>query len=332
MERLRARVARLALSQAPVLIEGPTGSGKELVAEALHLCSGRRGAFVPFNACAIADGTFESALFGHVRGAFTGAVHDAVGYLAEADRGTVFFDEISSLSLTAQSKVLRAVETRSFRPVGARHDRTSDFRLVAASNEELAVLVSGGRFRLDLYHRLRALAIRVPPLTEHLEDVPLLAAYFARSAALEQPQQLNEQAIEQLMGHTWPGNIRELRNVVEFAMALAEGPVIGVAEITEALGAQGSSPRRDDRSWMRQRLVSALAECDGDTTRVAHRLGLHRSNVYRLMRRLGICPPRRQRMQHALPDDVPPAVASPREFALFASGDANSPSGRANQP
>src|SRR5688572_4167741 len=226
IQRLRSLIARLATSNAPVLIQGPTGSGKELVAEALHLCSGRPGPFVPFNVCAISDGTFESQLFGHVRGAFTGAVQDTRGYLAEADRGTVFFDEICSLTLNAQAKLLRAIETRSFRPVGGRHDRTSDFRLVAGSNEDLAALVGEGRFRLDLYHRLRALLVRVPPLVDHLEDVPLLARHFARCAADGGTTQLTDAAIACLMEHRWPGNVRELRNVVEFAIALADGPIV----------------------------------------------------------------------------------------------------------
>jgi DNA-binding NtrC family response regulator len=132
------------------------------------------------------------------------------------------------------------------------------------------------------------------------------------------------------MSHTWPGNIRELRNVVEFAMALADGPIIGVTEVAEALGAHVSVAPRDDWVCTRQRLMSVLAECGGDTARVADHLGLHRSNVYRMMRRLGISTPRRQRLQNPLADEIPPGVASPREFALFAFDDANSPSVRAN--
>jgi DNA-binding NtrC family response regulator len=276
--------------------------------------------------CAIADGTFESQIFGHVRGAFTGAVQDTRGYLAEADRGTVFFDEISSLSTHAQPKVLRAIETRSFRPVGARHDQVSDFRLVAGSNEDLAGLVGEGRFRLDLYHRLRAFLIRVPPLTDRLEDVPLLVRHFARRAADGGTSQFNEDAIARLMNHSWPGNVRELCNVVEFAMVLADGPVVGSKEVSEALGTDATLTGHDDRASMRRHLLSVLAACDGDITRVAQRLGRHPSNVYRMMRRLGVSTHRRRH----LPAECPASASAPDEFALFAIGGANSRESHAN--
>lgn len=294
MHQLRSLVGRLAGSDAAVLIEGPTGSGKELVAEALHVCSGRSGAFVPFNVCAVGDGTFESAVFGHTRGGFTGAVHDVPGYLAEADHGTVFFDEISSLPLSAQPKLLRAIETKSFRAVGARHDRTSHFRLVAASNGDLAGLVSEGRFRADLLHRLRALVIRVPALVEHIEDVPLLAQHFAKQLSGGPISRLNDQALRRLTEHSWPGNVRELRNVVEFALRLADDEVVGPSDISRALDGHSRVVASDDLIWMRQQLVTVLADCDGDIARVAERLGLHLSNVYRRMRRLGIAPPKRR--------------------------------------
>jgi DNA-binding NtrC family response regulator len=296
MQRLRSLIARLAASEAPVLIEGPTGSGKELVAEALHACSARSGAFVPFNVTALADGTFESSLFGHVRGAFTGAVHDVPGYLAEADRGTAFFDEISSLPLSTQAKLLRAIETRSFRPVGARCDRKSNFRLVTASNEDLAQLVAEGRFRADLFHRLRALLIRVPPLADHLEDVPLLARHFARRTVTAEALQFSDEAIGRLMQHVWSGNVRELRNVVDFAVTLTDGSTVGVAEVSTALDIPDSVAPPDDRAWMRHQVVSVLEDCNGDIARVSERLGLHPSNVYRLLRRLGVNPPKRRRL------------------------------------
>src|SRR5688572_10225021 len=147
MRRLRAQITRIACTDLPVLIQGESGTGKELVAQALHLTSSRAGPFVAFNICAIPEALFESALFGHVRGAFKGATADSVGYLAEADRGTLFLDEIGSLASVAQAKLLRAIETRSFRPVGARHDRSSSFRVTAATNVSIDLLMSGGGFR-----------------------------------------------------------------------------------------------------------------------------------------------------------------------------------------
>lgn len=310
MQRLRSLITRLATSDAPVLIEGPTGSGKELVAEALHLSSGRTGAFVAFNVCAISDGTFESAVFGHVRGAFTGAMDDVPGYLSEADGGTVFFDEISSLPLATQAKLLRAIETRSFRPVGARRDRTSDFRLIAATNDDLGVLVRQGRFRPDLFHRLRGLVIPVPALVDHAEDVPLLARHFARVFIDRGATPLSGEAIDRLMDHQWPGNVRELRNVVEFAVRLADGGVVGAADVAQALGGTGAVVSRDDRACMRHELLTLLVDCDGDIARVSELLGLHSSNVYRRMQRLGITPPKRRHVPADHGGDVRPPAAT----------------------
>src|SRR5678816_48003 len=164
MQRLRALIARVAPTNVPVLIEGATGTGKELVAAMLHRLSGRGGAFVPFNVCALPDSMFEDALFGHVKGAYTGAAGDTLGYLREANGGTAFFDEISGLALGLQPKLLRAIETRTIRAVGSSRDVTSDFRVVAATNECLDELVDAGRFRADLNHRLSGLVLTVPTL------------------------------------------------------------------------------------------------------------------------------------------------------------------------
>lgn len=330
MQRLRALIVRLAPCQAPVLVEGPTGSGKELVAESLHLCSGRPGTFVPFNVCAIGDSMFESALFGHVRGAFTGAIQDSPGYLAEAHRGTAFFDEIGSLALSAQAKLLRAIETRSFRPVGARHNTVSDFRIIAASNDDLAALVSEGRFRADLFHRLRGMVVHVPALTDHIEDVPLLARHFARELSADETTQLSDGAVARLMSHEWPGNVRELRNVVEFALALADGPYVSGADVSQALGSELPQPASRDRDRARCQLLEVLAECAGDTGRAARRLGMNRSNLYRKMRRLGIDTPKRRRFgRNACDKDPSVSVAAPKA-TVFAVNGANSHTVHAN--
>src|SRR6185436_15443756 len=180
MCRVRALIAMVAPTRLPVLVHGATGTGKEIVAAAIHAESGRRGAFVAFNVCAIGDSMFEDALFGHVRGAYTGAVQDAQGFLREANSGTAFFDEISGLALPLQAKLLRAIELGVFRPIGARHDATSDFRVVAATNEHIHDLVANGRFRADLAHRLGGVVIDLPPLAERVEDIGLLARHFVR--------------------------------------------------------------------------------------------------------------------------------------------------------
>src|SRR5689334_2690200 len=178
MQQLRALVIRASRSRLPVLIEGPTGAGKELVARALHMGSGRSGDLIAFNVCAIAESVFEDALFGHVKGAFTGAMRDVAGYLAEANGGSLFLDEINGLPLASQAKLLRASVTGLFRPVGAQRDRTSDFRLIAATNDDLASAVAAGSFRRDLLYRLSGLTISVPALSARLDDLPELVQHF----------------------------------------------------------------------------------------------------------------------------------------------------------
>ncbi|MBV9107954.1 MAG: sigma-54-dependent Fis family transcriptional regulator [Gemmatimonadetes bacterium] len=288
MQRLRALVQRAAPLSLPVLIEGPTGSGKELVARALHTLSGRRGRFVAVNVCAIPEPMFEATLFGHVRGAFTGAVRDSDGYLAEADRGTLFLDEIGALSPAAQGKLLRAVETHDFRPVGGRRDCTSDFRVVAATNEPLHALVAGGRFRADLAHRLNAVQVAVPALVERMEDLPALAAHFAALASPGATVALPGQALARLQEHDWPGNVRELKYVVERAVAFAADGAVDAFELK-----LGRSSDAGERMAERDELLALLAACGWDTEAAARRLGVHRATIYRRMERLEIVRPSR---------------------------------------
>src|SRR5512146_522674 len=174
MQRLRALIARVAPTKVPVLIEGETGTGKELVAASLHKQSRRDGAFVAFNVCALSDSMFEDALFGHAKGAFTGAVGESLGFLREANGGTAFLDEISGLPLAQQAKLLRALETGVVRPIGSARDAITDFRLIAATNERVDDLVDQGRFRPDLAHRLRGLVLTLPTLAERVDDIPAL--------------------------------------------------------------------------------------------------------------------------------------------------------------
>lgn len=219
IRQVRDLIALAAPTTLPVLIQGPTGAGKELVAAALHAMSGRRGRLVAFNVCAIGDAMFEDALFGHVRGAFTGAVADSQGLLREADHGTVFLDEISGLNASLQVKLLRALEHGQFRPVGARSDCRSEFRVIAATNEEIGDLVDAGRFRADLAHRLGGIVIRVPALADRRTDIPCLVEHFLRPAHCAVT--VSDAALLRLVEHPWPGNVRELRQVVEWAAVLA---------------------------------------------------------------------------------------------------------------
>ncbi|HEX7937997.1 MAG TPA: sigma 54-interacting transcriptional regulator [Gemmatimonadaceae bacterium] len=287
MRRLRGQIARFAPSLLPVLIHGPTGSGKELVARSLHLQSGRSGAFVAFNVCAVSELMFEDAVFGHVKGAFTGAVAEKAGFLAEANGGTVFFDEIGGLAPASQSKLLRAIETRTFRPVGAGADRISDFRLVAASNEGLDSMVRDGRFRPDLFHRLAGVILDVPPLSARLEDVPALAKNFLSQLRLPMVQSFTASALQVLTEGAWPGNVRELKHTVERAAVLAGSGAIDREHVKESL----TTPVADvafGLSDERKVLLRALMESDWNTLRAARLLGVHRATVYRRMRQLGL--------------------------------------------
>ena len=299
MRRVRALIRKVAPSLIPVLIEGPTGSGKELVARALHMMSGRAGQFVAFNVCAVAESMFEDALFGHVRGAFTGAVNDRAGYLLEANGGTVFLDEISGLSPALQAKLLRAIETREFRPIGSRADSRSDFRLVSATNERLTDVAAQGGFRNDLLYRLRGIVIELPPLSSRDEDIPQLAHHFAAGTGLGgsqlRPRTIAGDAMDLLTSHDWPGNVRELKAAVECAAALAEGNTITRADLLRAgmFRANGKRPLHDKREgFAMRRLLEVLEETAWDIARTAAILGVHRATVYRRLERAG-CEPRR---------------------------------------
>jgi len=289
MRRLRAMVATVAPARLPVLIEGETGTGKELVASMIHTLSSRTAPFVALNVCALGDSMFEDALFGHMRGAYTGASSDSLGFLREAHGGTLFLDEISGLPVSLQAKLLRAIETGVFRPIGASRDSESDFRTVAATNESLDDLVVHGRFRADLAHRLRGVVLTVPPLRERVDDIPLLVGHFVRRGDVSETVVMRE-AMEMLQQRSWPGNVRELKQVVE-AAAVFGGDVIDAEAIVLALAnrtrttdsAQGSrelAARRD--------FITVLEQAEWDTGRAAESLGVHRATIYRRLKRLGV--------------------------------------------
>jgi DNA-binding NtrC family response regulator len=288
MQELRTDIVRLGRTRSPVLIQGPTGSGKELVARGLHLASGRTGQFVAFNICAVPDSMFEDALFGHVKGAFTGAMSDSAGYLLEADGGTVLLDEINGLSLAGQAKLLRAIESGVFRPVGARHDRRSDFRVLAASNANLPDAVAAGAFRADLYYRLAGFTVDVPALRYRSSDIPELVRHFL-AADIGIDHQLLADAFDELSMYTWPGNVRELRHVVNrltlIGMSGAQSEA-RLSAISSILGSKRPSREHDER----EELIALLTDSGWDTAQVAERLGVHRATVYRRMIRHGLGP------------------------------------------
>jgi DNA-binding NtrC family response regulator len=337
MQRLRALVTAVAPSRIPVLIEGPTGTGKELVAALLHRASRRAGSLVAFNVCALSDSMFEDALFGHVKGAFTGALGDSLGFLREARGGTAFLDEISGLPLQSQAKLLRALETGVVRPVGSSRDEPTDCRIVAATNEHVDDLVRAGRFRADLAHRLSGVVVAVPPLADRREDIPLLVHHFARLAAMDDPDQsvvVATRAIDLLQSHDWPGNVRQLRLVVEAARVIGGGVIDADAVQTVLAARSPAAQAAASPAYLeREQLIAALSAARGDTELAAERLGVHRATIYRRMRRLGIPVPT-GRVAPPAPVVTVGAVPAPsdsiRGFAVIRGGSRAEPAKPAN--
>jgi Nif-specific regulatory protein len=294
--RLRQRVRTLADGPCTVLIHGESGTGKELVALGLHGHSARHaGPLVTVNCAAINGSMAESELFGHVRGAFTGAVRDHAGYFAQADMGTLFLDEIGELSQDLQAKLLRAIEYRSFRPVGAQAEVRADVRIIAATNRDLEREVREGRFRRDLFFRLTS-RINVPALREHPEDVPELVEHFLRLFAVEYRKRvtLSEAALERLMSFSWPGNVRQLRSVLEGAVAMAgDGDVIHAGDLHLVTDPLASPPADCPASLNLEELEQwairhALAQTGGNVLQAARLLGIHRETLGLKLKKYGI--------------------------------------------
>jgi len=301
IREVRAQVGRAAALDTKVLLLGETGTGKELAARAIHAAGGRRGGpFVAVNCAAIPENLIESEMFGHERGAFTGAVSRRKGRIEQAHRGTLFLDEVGDMSLMTQARVLRVLEDRRIRRVGGDEEIRVDFRLIAATNKELAWAVEQGDFREDLYYRINVLPIHLPPLRERVEDIPPLMEHFLEEASREEgirPRPLTPGAHRVLMAHDWPGNVRELRNVAERLVLalLAEGDRIDVADVREALlcprVAEEDPPpalREAREDFERTFIRAALAAHDRRIQETADALGINRSHLWKKMRRLGI--------------------------------------------
>jgi len=308
MGQLREQIAMAAPTNGRVLIFGENGTGKELVARGIHTLSHRRGGpFVEVNCAAIPEELIESELFGHVRGAFTGAVADRRGKFETADGGTLFLDEIGDMTLKTQAKVLRALQEQVIEPVGGRTSVRVDVRVLAATNKDLPAEIRAGRFREDLYFRLNVIPIFVPPLRERTEDVPLLVEHFMQEFAQEygrRPKRVGADAIAALRAYAWPGNVRELRNVVERLMIMAPGDQISARDLPFLdSGARPAAAERENGEvrplhdarddFEKDYILRALAAQQGNISRTAEVLGVERSNLYRKMRAFGIAPGRR---------------------------------------
>jgi two-component system, NtrC family, nitrogen regulation response regulator NtrX len=309
MRQLREQVAMAAPTNGRVLIYGENGTGKELVARTIHALSRRRNnAWVEVNCAAIPEELIESELFGHVRGAFTGAVADRRGKFEVADGGTIFLDEIGDMSLKTQAKVLRVLQEQTLEAVGGTTRIRVDARVLAATNKDLQAEIRAGAFREDLYFRLNVIPIFVPPLRERQEDIPLLAEHFMAEFSREygrRAKAFDTGAIAVLQRYGWPGNVRELRNVIERLMIMAPGDSITGVDVTflqqnavgrpeppeQAAGRQKLHEARDQ--FERDLILRTLAEQQGNMSKTAEVLGVERSNLYRKMRAFGIAPARR---------------------------------------
>jgi two-component system nitrogen regulation response regulator NtrX len=294
---LLEQIRLAAPSSARVLVQGEHGTGKELVARALHEAGPRQAMpFVAVNCSAIPEELVESELFGHERGAFTGATQARRGYFEEAHGGTLFLDEVGDLSARAQTKLLRVLEESELTRVGGSRSIRVDVRVIAATNRDLRNRPPSEPFREDLYFRLAVIPITVPPLRERPEDIPLLVEHFAARLAGEtggRPRAFAAAALDRLRAHAFPGNVRELRNLVERLLIMTPAGVIGAEQVRAVLPARGGPPpeaaRLADavRAFERQRIEEALAACAGNVTQAAARLGLERSHLYKKMRKLG---------------------------------------------
>src|SRR5262249_25195707 len=311
MEKLYRILSKVSQTTHPVLILGESGTGKELVARSIHANGPNAGKpFLPVDCGSLVPTLVESELFGYVKGAFTGANRSKDGLLASADGGTVFLDEIGALPLDLQAKLLRALQEKEIRPVGATHRIPTKGRILAATNRDLATMVEQGRFRKDLFYRLNVVSLRIPPLRDRREDIPLLAAWFLdRMKKNGGPARiLSDDALRTMTDYSWPGNVRELENSVERACALSSGPVLHTGDLPTQLQAfhvhayhsrvavPVISDARPERTGAvtplaeleRQAIIDTLRQLNGDKLTAARMLGIGKTTLYRKLKEYGL--------------------------------------------
>jgi DNA-binding NtrC family response regulator len=306
MKKLFSVIERVAPTDASVLITGATGTGKELAARAIHELSPRRdNAFVDINCSAIPETLIEAELFGHQRGTFTGAHENRSGLFEKASGGTLFLDEVDALNLSAQAKLLRVLQERTVRRIGARANIAIDVRIISATNCDLAQAVAEGRFRPDLYYRLRVLPLQLPELCTRGGDVDLLVEHFLRLKAERMGQQLRRftpEAMRALSEYPWPGNVRELENAIEYALAIGMEEELGLADLPIEIANHVPSDLHDFRSVLqaymndtvplaeieKRYILTVLQQFGGNQVRAAAALGIDRSKLYRRLRQYGV--------------------------------------------
>src|ERR687886_303556 len=299
MRALRKQIAVVAPTDGRVLIYGESGTGKELVARAIHAQSRRASApFIEVNSAAIPEELIESELFGHVKGAFTGATNAKKGKFELADGATLFLDEIGDMSANLQAKVLRVLEEQRFEPVGSGTSVRVDVRVIAATNKRLDLEIEAGNFRADLFYRLNVIPFELPPLRERLEDVPLLVDYFNQhfsKAYGKKPKQFLPEAIDEMQSYSWPGNVRELKNTVERVVIMHAKTKVSAGDLPPLGGEEPPAAsfrfpsfKEATDAYHREFIQRKLAEAEGNVTRAAELMGVDRSHLYRRMRALGI--------------------------------------------
>ena len=297
MEDVLAKARLVAATDASVLIVGESGTGKELLAQAIHNASARRDrAFVAINCGAMPEQLLESELFGHIKGAFTGAVRDHKGLFQTADQGTLFLDEIGDMPLPLQVKLLRVLQEKQVRPVGATQSIGIDVRVISATNRDIESEMTAGRFREDLYYRLNVVALKLPSLAERREDIPLLANHFLAALAKKYNKTINSispEALELLVSATWPGNVRQLYNVIEQSVALTTTPRIPASLVQQAIQREQTelaSFEQARRKFERDYLAQLLKITDGNVTQAARLAKRNRTEFYKLLQRHALDP------------------------------------------
>ena len=298
MQQVFEMARKVAACDVSVLILGETGTGKELLARAIHRLSQRAsGRFVAFSCANLPEPLIDDELFGHEKGAFTGAVGLRRGRFEVADQGTVFLDEIGDLAPDLQAKLLRVLQERSFERLGSSTPLNTDVRVICATHQDLEEMVQDGRFRMDLYFRLNVVQLRIPPLRERREDIPLLAKLFLQQYAKQfgkPPERITELAMRALEEYSWPGNVRELENVIQRAVALSEGESIELSNLPERIHIGINEPLASANyeeavhAFKRRLLVGTLRNCKGNRAEAARKLGITRGSLHRLLNQLGI--------------------------------------------
>jgi len=313
IQQLRSQIAKAGRSSAPVLLLGESGCGKEIAARLIH-AAGPGGPFVPIDCGSLVGSLMESELFGHVKGAFTGAAETKRGLIEAADGGSAFLDEIGDLPLEMQVKLLRLLQEHEYRPVGSLTWRSLNVRVIAATHRDLNQEVSERRFRQDLFYRLNVIVLRLPPLRERKEDIPLLVEHFLKE--LQRPHSLTREALDALMAYDWPGNVRELRNAIERMTAMNSGPLLHTADLPSPIQNQMAAGRAQLLALSaavsgsaagapsqraagpaavlplleleKRAILDALRQTKGDLVMSAHLLGIGRTTLYRKLKEYNI--------------------------------------------